>query len=60
MSYVCKNGPMVKRLRHRPFTAVTRVQIPLGSKGTLRVPLRFAEQNVENAEAFFWPGGSVG
>ena len=24
-------GPMVKRLRHRPFTAVTRVQIPLGS-----------------------------
>ncbi len=24
-------GPMVKRLRHRPFTAVTRVRIPLGS-----------------------------
>ena len=24
-------GPMVKRLRHRPFTAVTGVQIPLGS-----------------------------
>ena len=25
------NGPMVKRLRHRPFTAVLWVQIPLGS-----------------------------
>ena len=24
-------GPMVKRLRHRPFTAVTGVRIPLGS-----------------------------
>ena len=24
-------GPMVKRLRHRPFTAVSRVQIPVGS-----------------------------
>ena len=24
-------GPVVKRLRHRPFTAVTRVQIPLES-----------------------------
>ena len=24
-------GPMVKRLRHRPFTAVTRVRIPVGS-----------------------------
>ena len=26
-----KYGPMVKRLRHRPFTAVTRVRFPLGS-----------------------------
>ena len=25
------NGPLVKWLRHRPFTAVTRVQIPLES-----------------------------
>ena len=24
-------GPLVKRLRHRPFTAVTRVQISYGS-----------------------------
>ena len=24
-------GPMVKRLRHRPFTAVTRVRFPFGS-----------------------------
>ena len=26
-----QSGPMVKRLRHRPFTAVTRVRISLGS-----------------------------
>ena len=25
------NGPVVKRLRHRPFTAVTRVRFPSGS-----------------------------
>ena len=24
-------GPVVKRLRHRPFTAVTRVRFPSGS-----------------------------
>ncbi len=23
-----RNGPLVKRLRHRPFTAVTRVRVP--------------------------------
>ena len=27
--------PLVKRLRHRPFTAVTRVRIPYGSYGGL-------------------------
>ena len=26
-----RHGPMVKRLRHRPFTAVTRVRSPVGS-----------------------------
>ena len=33
-------GPMVKRLRHRPFTAVTRVRVPVGSpaKGIGRFP----------------------
>src|SRR5699024_5185840 len=25
-----QHGPLVKRLRHRPFTAVTRVQFPSG------------------------------
>ncbi len=25
------HGPVVKRLRHRPFTAVTRVRFPHGS-----------------------------
>ena len=28
-------GPLVKWLRHRPFTAVTRVRIPYGSFGGL-------------------------
>ena len=28
---VAPYGPMVKRLRHRPFTAVTRVRVPVGS-----------------------------
>ena len=27
----CNYGPVVKRLRHRPFTAVTRVRFPSGS-----------------------------
>ncbi len=30
-----KSGSMVKRLRHRPFTAVTRVRFPLESYGIL-------------------------
>ncbi len=29
-SYCSKNGPLVKGLRHRLFTAVTRVRIPYG------------------------------
>ena len=33
------SGPLVKRLRHRPFTAVTRVRIPYGS------PFNFLLQN---------------
>ena len=36
---------MVKRLRHRPFTAVTRVRFPLGS------PL--------SADIFLWPDGQA-
>ena len=28
-------GPLVKGLRHRPFTAVTRVRIPHGSSGAI-------------------------
>ena len=36
-------GPMVKRLRHRPFTAVTRVQFSVGSplKGRRRCAALF-------------------
>ena len=30
-----RRGPMVKRLRHRPFTAVTRVRFPFGSPRSL-------------------------
>ena len=30
-SAVTAYGPVVKRLRHRPFTAVTRVRFPSGS-----------------------------
>ena len=36
-------GPLVKWLRHRPFTAVTRVRIPYGSPfelNTLRIRVR--------------------
>lgn len=33
-------GPVVKRLRHRSFTAVSRVRIPAGS------PLTFSKKNV--------------
>ncbi len=31
LNYIHCTGPLVKRLRHRPFTAVTRVRIPYGS-----------------------------
>ena len=31
------NGPVVKRLRHRPFTAVTRVRFPSGSVARKRL-----------------------
>ena len=32
-------GPMVKRLRHRPFTAVTRVRFPVGSPKEKQTPM---------------------
>ena len=41
----CFYGPMVKRLRHRPFTAVTGVRFPLGSS---------AQTN-----HFVWPDGQA-
>ena len=34
-NYRYQFGPMVKRLRHRPFTAVSGVQFPLGSPCTI-------------------------
>ena len=35
------DGPMVKRLRHRPFTAVTRVRFPLGSLSLIKKHVLF-------------------
>ena len=32
----CTSGPMVKRLRHHPFTVVSWVRIPLGSPNKLK------------------------
>ena len=37
INVVTKDGPLVKRLRHRPFTAVTRVRVPYGSPLLLRL-----------------------
>ena len=42
-------GPMVKRLRHRPFTAVTRVRFPLGSSDYADVA-QLAEQLICNQQ----------
>ena len=44
-----KQGSMVKRLRHRPFTAVTGVQIPLESSCELENEIFewHAESNVK-------------
>ena len=44
-----KYGSMVKRLRHRPFTAVTGVQIPLESSCERENEIfeRHAESNVK-------------
>ena len=46
-------GSMVKRLRHRPFTAVTRVQIPLES-------LKIEETEKGNKKAKTCRCGSIG
>ena len=37
------NGPMVKRLRHHPFTVVSRVRISVGSPYLLRKAKAFAK-----------------
>ena len=42
-------GPLVKRLRHRPFTAVTRVRIPYGL-----FYLFFLKGLKKRAKAFFF------
>ena len=39
-----ERGSMVKRLRHRPFTAVTRVRFPLESLFKLNVYIIYAAQ----------------
>ena len=47
------SGSMVKRLRHRPFTAVTGVQIPLESSCERENEIfeRHAESNVKREHA---------
>ncbi len=46
-------GPLVKRLRHRPFTAVTWVRFPYGS------PKNTAEKDTFSA-VFFYPSRRLG
>ena len=50
----CYFGSMVKRLRHRPFTAVTGVQIPLESLTIIRLSYadvaQLAEQLICNQQ----------
>ena len=41
---------MVKRLRHRPFTAVTRVRFPLGSVSVIADMAQLAEQLICNQQ----------
>ena len=46
-----KQGSMVKRLRHRPFTAVTGVQIPLESlRNSCADVAQLAEQLICNQQ----------
>ena len=61
------NGPVVKRLRHRPFTAVTRVRFPSGSpkqKGALYVllfalPIRLVNQDPAKSHRTWHSGRRV-
>ena len=69
-----KYGPVVSGLRHRPFTAATRVRIPTGSSFFFSLPYGPLAQLVratglypvgpgfESLKAYFlrWPGSSVG
>ena len=50
-------GPLVKRLRHRPFTAVTRVQIPYGlltihGNGYFTSVAQLVEHSIDNGEVY--------
>src|SRR5690606_38912409 len=42
-------GPLVKRLRHRPFTAVTRVRIPYGSPLMLAALAHVVRRRISSA-----------
>ena len=44
-------GPLVKWLRHRPFTAVTRVRIPYGSYFLEDYPSPAEGNGLENRQA---------
>ncbi len=47
-------GPLVKRLRHRPFTAVTRVRFPYGSLSWLLQLQLFYRQDTPEPRLFYF------
>ena len=50
MATTTEYGPMVKRLRHRPFTAVTRVRFPSESLEKYADVAQLAEQLICNQQ----------
>ena len=55
-------GPLVKRLRHRPFTAVTWVRFPYGSpkrKTTQSGGFSFCRRGIEEGDTSACTGGKI-
>ena len=56
-------GPLVKWLRHRPFTAVTRVRIPYGSlarRKSFLLPTSFHDEYWSRSVAVITPACHAG
>ena len=68
IKYIVSNGLIVKWLRHRPFTAGSRVRIPLrspllpGSQAVRHTTLTraFPSSNLGRATIYLWRGGEIG